>query len=105
MNIISSQHFKEKFGMHPEVAYQNLNQTKTSNYYIRGNVLNPLYEVFERNKTISNLIDDENKEWTVVYHVSIRFQEDDKSDWTLAGTSFYHFKMTEQEIKKYLAFA
>lgn len=105
MKIISSKAFENKFGIRPDVACKALNQTKFITHYIRGNSLDHFYEPIERNKTISALIDDENKEWTVAFHVSIRFREDDKSDFTLAGTEFYYFKMNEKEIKKYLAFA
>lgn len=102
MNIISSTIFREKFSINEWTARNVLNQKDFFNRFIK------LFEdhsidMSDLNFHISGLIEEHNykNEWIMVYRPLNKFKSRNQY---MSSVDFYIFKMTEQEIKKYLAF-
>lgn len=110
MNIISSDFFKKRFNIAMQDAHLLLNQSDFYCRYIKGHRYSPSFGIEARKSEIEFLAEGDglrpkyNSDWIAVYHEYTKFAEDDGSDIIITATNIFIFKMTEQEIKKYLAF-
>lgn len=110
MNIISDICFKKQFNIAVLDAHLMLNQSDFYCRYIRGHRYFPPLGIDARNSEIEFIAEGANQrprynsDWVAVYHEYNKFAEDDGSDIIITATNIYIFKMTEKEIKKYLAF-